>query len=91
MSNAMIEAMCVGTPVISTKVSGTDELIENGSNGLLVELRDVDGLARAFDQLLSDNDLQSVFASLSLSMSSKFKIDTIVGEWEKLIDSVVER
>jgi len=91
MSNAMIEAMCVGTPVISTKVSGTDELIDNGRNGLLVELRDADGLARAFDQLLSDNDLQSVFARRSLSMSSKFKMDTIVGEWEKLIDSVVER
>jgi len=60
MSNAMIEAMCLGTPVISTKVSGTDELIRNGENGLLVDLGDVDGLARAFDCLLGDENLLSV-------------------------------
>ena len=88
MSNAMIEAMCLGTPVISTKVSGTDELIRNGENGLLVDLGDVDGLAKAFDRLLGDENLQRTFAERCLKMSSVFQIDSIVGKWEQLIQQV---
>lgn len=42
MSDAMIEALCVGTPVISTKVSGTDELIRDEENGLLVDIGDTE-------------------------------------------------
>lgn len=38
MSNAMIEAMCIGLPCICTKVSGAVELIENGKNGFLFEV-----------------------------------------------------
>lgn len=85
MSNAMIEAMCLGTPVISTKVSGTDELIQDGENGLLVELGNVDGLAQAFDKLLGDEALQQQFAQKYIEMASLFKIDSIVGKWERLI------
>ena len=81
----MIEAMCLGTPVISTKVSGTDELIRDGENGLLVELGDVDGLALAFDKLLGDEALQQQFAQKYIEMASLFKIDSIVGKWERLI------
>ena len=33
MPNALIEAMCLGLPVISTAVSGATDLIQNGENG----------------------------------------------------------
>ena len=33
MSNALAEAMCLGLPCISTKVSGATDLIKNGNNG----------------------------------------------------------
>lgn len=91
MSNAMIEAMCLGTPVISTKVSGTDELINDGENGLLVDLGDIDGLAQAFNRLLGDENLQKQFADKCLAMSPIFKIDSIVKKWEELILLSVKR
>ena len=91
MSNAMIEAMCLGTPVISTKVSGTDELIKNGENGLLVNLGDIDGLANAFDSLLGNDELQHKFASQCLSLAPIFKIDNIVEQWEDLIKKCISR
>lgn len=40
MSNALIEAMCLGLPVISTKVSGSTDLIQDGENGFLVDIQD---------------------------------------------------
>ena len=85
MSNAMIEALCVGTPVISTRVSGTDELIRDGENGLLVDIGDTEGLAQAFEKLLSNQELRAQLGKEGQKLATKFKIDTIVDQWEELI------
>ena len=91
MSNAMIEALCVGTPVISTKVSGTDELIRDGENGLLVDIGDKDGLIQAFEKLLSHQELREKIGKEGQKLTAKFKMDTIVAQWENLIKSVSNR
>ena len=85
MSNAMIEALCVGTPVISTKVSGTDELIRNGENGLLVDIGDTEGLAKAYEKLLSNQELREQLGKEGQKLAAQFKTDTIVDQWEKLV------
>lgn len=85
MSNAMIEALCVGTPVISTKVSGTDELIRNGENGLLVNIGDTEGLAQAFEKILSNQELRAQIGKEGQRLATKFKTDTIVDQWENLV------
>ena len=59
---ALMEAMAVGAPVISTRVSGIPELIENDVSGLLVYGDDVDGLADAIQRLLGDADLRKRLA-----------------------------
>lgn len=57
-SNAIIEAMGAGLPVVATRVGGTPELIEHGVSGLLVPPNDVRRLADAIDRLVSDRDLR---------------------------------
>ena len=91
MSNAMIEALCVGTPVISTRVSGTDELIRDGENGLLVDIGDTEGLAKAFEILLSNQELREQIGKEGQRLATKFKTDTIVDQWEEIIIKHVER
>lgn len=91
MSNAMIEALCVGTPVISTKVSGTDELIRDRENGLLVDVGDTEGLAQAFEKLLSNQELREQFGKEGQKLATLFKTDTIVDQWEELIKKVKNR
>lgn len=59
---ALMEAMAVGAPVISTRVSGIPELIENDVSGLLVDGDDVEGLADAIQRLLGDADLRKRLA-----------------------------
>lgn len=54
MSNAMIEAMCLGLPCICTKVSGAVDLITDGENGVLVDIGDVNGLVEKMNEL-ADN------------------------------------
>ena len=55
---ALMEAMAVGTPVISTPVGGIGELLEGGDAGLLVPPGDAVGLAIAIERLLDDASLR---------------------------------
>jgi L-malate glycosyltransferase len=53
-SNALIEAMAAGLAIVATDVGGNAEAIEQGINGILVPSEDVDRLAGAIVQLLSN-------------------------------------
>ena len=55
MPNALMEAMAVGMPCISTSCStGPSELIDNGKNGLLVSVNKTDELVAAIKSLIND-------------------------------------
>jgi len=66
LPNALVEALAVGLPVISTTLSGIPELIEHGTNGLLVPPGDSVSLAAAIEQLLMNPDLRERLASNGL-------------------------
>lgn len=60
--NVLMEAMASGLPVISTRVSGIPELVEDGVSGRLVEKGDAGQLAQAIGALLADAERQDAFA-----------------------------
>ena len=51
---AALEAMACQTPAIATRVGGVPELIDDGVNGLLFNVGDVDAMAEAAIALLKD-------------------------------------
>ena len=91
MSNSMIEAICVGLPVVSTKVSGTEELVTNGVDGFLVGVRKVDELTTVFRRLLLDESLRIKMGINCMKKSSLFSLDSIVEQWKSLINEVISR
>ena len=90
MSNAMIEAICVGLPIISTKVSGTEELIRDGENGFIVEIGDEERFTNCISQLISSPSLQDKMSVINTQLAHTFNIDHIVDEWISLINTVVK-
>ncbi len=54
MSNAVLEAMACGVPVIATDVTGNRDLIANGETGLLVPYGDAAALSAAAAAVLGD-------------------------------------
>ena len=56
-SNALMEYMQAGRPIICTDTGGNPELIQDGTNGYLVPVGDVDALAGRLVKLLSDSAL----------------------------------
>jgi glycosyltransferase involved in cell wall biosynthesis len=57
MPNALLEAMACGLPCIATRVSGSEDIIEQGINGLLVPPEQPEGLAYALRLVLEDTRL----------------------------------
>jgi len=60
---ALMEAMAVGVPVVSTRISGVPELVESGGSGLLVPAGDAPALARALSRLLGNPALRARLAA----------------------------
>jgi len=52
LSNALLESMAAGVPVVATRVGGTAEAVQDGENGLLVPSGDPESLADAVCRLL---------------------------------------
>jgi glycosyltransferase involved in cell wall biosynthesis len=67
LPRVILEAMAFGTPVLSTRVYGVPELIEDGRTGYLCEMRDTAALAAALDRVLgaAPDELASVARAAS--------------------------
>ncbi len=59
---ALMEAMACGVPVISTRLSGIPELVEDGKSGILVPEKDARGLSGAIERLSADGDMRRRFS-----------------------------
>lgn len=85
--NALIEAMSVGLPVISTKCSpgGAEFLINNNINGLLVECGDSKNLFRAMDYIIKNPDKAKLMGSNATEIVKELDQNIIYDNWESFI------
>jgi glycosyltransferase involved in cell wall biosynthesis len=57
MPNALLEAMACGLPCVATRVSGSEDAVDDGVNGLLVEPEQPAEMARALQRIIGDAEL----------------------------------
>jgi glycosyltransferase involved in cell wall biosynthesis len=85
MPHVVLEAMVSATPVVSTRVAGVPEMIEDGVHGLLVPIGAADAAADAVVRVLSDKTLSSGLASAaSERVGTEFALSTMVDRVEEL-------
>ena len=89
MSNAVVEAFCVGLPIITTKVSGTEDFIREGENGFLLDIGDTDGMEKAMRMLMSNEVLRRKMGEKNRMEAEQFKIEHIFQQWEDVVNKVV--
>jgi glycosyltransferase involved in cell wall biosynthesis len=71
MPNALLEAMACGLACVATRVSGSEDVIQHGVNGLLVEVEDYQGMAQALLTLLREPALVEKYGKLSRATIEK--------------------
>ena len=91
MSNAMMEAICVGLPIVTTNVSGVQELVEDDVNGFVVPCGDEVAMGAAFSKLLMDESLRQAFSTNSSCKKELFNIETVTEQWLSLISLIIEK
>ena len=87
LSNALLEAMMMGIPTISTNCAGSDEVIESYKNGLLIPIGDVKALTNAIEYYFENKDIAKKMASLaSKEIEEKYSVEEIISKWQRVIE-----
>ena len=89
MSNAMIEAMCLGIPCICTKVSGAVDLINDGVNGLLVDIKDEKGLLKKMEYLAYNKDISDKIGRNATKLYQLLNEEKIYLEWMNFLKQLI--
>lgn len=58
LSNSVLEAMAAGLPIVATNISGNEDLVSNGDNGILVEPENDKTLSESILELVDNPDLR---------------------------------
>ena len=88
---ALMEAMAIGTPVISTRHSGIPELIVEGESGLLVDERDVRGLSDCIERLILNPRLcEELSYAGQVRVRNHFDADTQNAALFRLIEPLLQ-
>jgi glycosyltransferase involved in cell wall biosynthesis len=92
MPNALLEAMACGLPCVATRVSGSEDVIRQGVNGLLVEPEDYRGMAQALLTLLHDPVLAQRYGRAArATIEEHYALDSVTDGYIELYQSMIRR
>ena len=87
---AALEAMACRVPTIATRVGGVPELVEDGVNGLLFPVGDIEAMAQASIALLQDeNRLEEMRIASRRTAQKYFCASQIIPHYEKYYEKVL--
>lgn len=91
MPNALMEAMAMGIPVISTDCpcKGPAELIEDGVSGLLVPVGEEKEMASAMMRVLKDREFWKRLSRNGMEIKKKASSDRVYREWKAFVGEII--
>ena len=91
MPNALMEAMAMGMPCISTDCpSGAPRvLIQDGVNGLLIPVGDEDAMAAALTKLIENPGLRAQLGREARKIRDIAGTEEIYGQWKDYMEQVI--
>ena len=92
MPNALMEAIALGLPCVSTDCpcGGPRYLIQDGVNGLLVPVGDVDKMAEAMRRILSSPATAEAMGQRATRIIDRLSPEQVYGQWEFFAAKVYE-
>jgi len=92
MSNAVMEAMAAGLPVVATNIPGNDELVVDGETGYLVPVGDVKTACMCLNRLLEDGVMRDQFGRAGRERIERlFSLEKMVDAHVKLYQELADR
>jgi len=92
MPNALLEAMACGLACVATRVSGSEDVIQHGTNGLLVESEDYMGMAEAILTLLQNPETASCYGQAACkTIAQDYSLEYITDRYTEIYRRLVGR
>ena len=84
LSTTIMEGMAAGIPIVATRVSGSEELIDDNVTGLLVQPKSASKLAEAIARILFDEEIRQKMVGSAKSKVRDFDIRTVAEQYSNL-------
>lgn len=89
MPNVLMEAMAMGVPSVSTRCDmGPEELIENGNNGILVDVGSTKQIAESILEIINNPELSDKLSSNARELLKTHSIESISKKWLDFLNNV---
>jgi len=84
-SLVLAEAMSFGLPIVAFKQSGSNEVLEGGYYGVLIENGDIEQIVDALLELIASKEKRIEYQKKSLDRVKDFNLNSIAAQWENII------
>lgn len=92
MPNALLEAMASGLACIATRVSGSEDVIQPGTNGLLVESEDYQAMAQALITLLQSPELALQYGNAAHTLiGQSYTLEHVLDMYIQIYHSLITK
>lgn len=78
----LIEAATMGLPIIGFNITGNDEVVVNGKNGLLVQPDNIAAFIESMQRIKADTSLYELMGKASTQIAQHFSKKEIMNQWE---------
>lgn len=85
----ILEAMSVGLPIVTTRLRGAADRLEEGVNALFVPPRSPEALANALVCILADDHLRASMAASNLVKIKEFAPEVVAPRYLAILESVI--
>lgn len=93
LPNALMEAMAIGLPCISTDClgGGARMVLDDGKNGFIVPVKDADAMAEKLSYVLSlSPDEREILGQRAKITANGFKADEVCKQWENYMEYLIK-
>ena len=88
---SVMEAMAAGLPVVTTAAGGVRDLLESGTEGLIVQPGDVQGLSKAMSILLGNRELRKLMGKAAAWRAREnFDVSAMARAYEEIYENRVK-
>ncbi len=89
LSNAIMESLACGTPVVGFDIGGNSDLINHKVNGFLVRKLDAENLTKGIKWVLNNADEEKLSINARESVLENFESKKVAKSYKKLYNSII--